>query len=305
MTESTNSECTLVVVSTGADSAVPSINQQSDVSGATNDAHLVELWLAGRSVHTQRAYSKDAGSFLRFVGKPLPTVKVADLQRWVGSLTGAHTTRARRVSAVKSLLTFAHRTGYCPFNVGTVVQPPKAKNRLAERIMAEKNMLFLLGSAPPGRDNALLRFLYHAAGRVSETCGVRWRDLQPRDEAGQVTLFGKGGKTRVVLLPASTWRALLELRGDAGLDDHVFRSRTGKPLDPSAVWRIVRKAAKRAGIDSPVSPHWFRHAHASHALDRNAPVSLVQTTLGHASVATTSRYLHARPGASSGLYLAD
>ena len=61
----------------------------------------------------------------------------------------------------------------------------------------------------------------------------------------------------------------------------------------------------RAGIEKRVSPHWMRHAHASHALDRSAPIHLVQATLGHASVSTTGRYLHARPNESSSFYLPD
>ena len=68
--------------------------------------------------------------------------------------------------------------------------------------------------------------------------------------------------------------------------------------------RIVRQAAARASIDLAVSPHWMRHAHASHALDRGAPIHLVQATLGHASITTTGRYLHARPKDSSGRLLA-
>lgn len=63
------------------------------------------------------------------------------------------------------------------------------------------------------------------------------------------------------------------------------------------------KAAARAGLPAEVSAHWLRHAHASHALDRGAPIHLVQATLGHASVATTGRYLHARPSASSARFL--
>jgi site-specific recombinase XerD len=69
------------------------------------------------------------------------------------------------------------------------------------------------------------------------------------------------------------------------------------------VWRIVRAAAERAGIAAGVSPHWLRHAHASHALDRGAPVYLVSSTLGHADLRTTSAYTHARPGDSSARYL--
>jgi site-specific recombinase XerD len=52
-----------------------------------------------------------------------------------------------------------------------------------------------------------------------------------------------------------------------------------------------------------VSAHWLRHDHASHALDNDGPIHLVQQTLGHNSLATTSRYVHARPDDSGGRYL--
>jgi len=95
-----------------------------------------------------------------------------------------------------------------------------------------------------------------------------------------------------------------ERRLGRGLTDApVFRSRRGGHLDASAVERIVQKAATRAGIAGRVSPHWLRHAHATHALECQCPIPLVQATLGHASVATTGRYLHARPTDSSARYL--
>jgi integrase/recombinase XerD len=154
------------------------------------------------------------------------------------------------------------------------------------------------------RNRALLRLAYAGGLRVSELVGLAWRDLQPREDAGQVTVFGKGGKTRTVLLSAATWADLVALRGDAGADDPVFRSRRGGHLDPRQVRRIVLGAAQRAGLEAKVSPHWLRHAHASHALDRGAPVHLVAATLGHASIATTGKYAHARPTDSSARYLA-
>ena len=66
---------------------------------------------------------------------------------------------------------------------------------------------------------------------------------------------------------------------------------------------MVKAADERAGLGSDLSAHWLRHAHASYSLDRGAPIHLVQQTLGHASVATTGRYLHARPADSSARYL--
>ena len=149
----------------------------------------------------------------------------------------------------------------------------------------------------------MLVLLYAAGLRVSELCGLKWRDLQNRNGGGQVVVFGKGEKTRTILLPTPVWAKLLTLRVDAGDNDPVFRSRKKGHLTPPQVWRIVRKAALRAGIERAVSPHWMRHAHASHALDRGAPIHLVQVGLGHSSVAMTGRYLHARPTDSAANYL--
>ncbi len=110
--------------------------------------------------------------------------------------------------------------------------------------------------------------------------------------------------TRTFYFRPVVWQELSQLRGNSRGSEPVFRSRQGGGhLDRSQVYRIVRAAAKRAGIEGKVSPHWLRHAHASHSLDRGAPLHLVQATLGHSSVATTERYLHARPNDSSAMYL--
>ena len=87
------------------------------------------------------------------------------------------------------------------------------------------------------------------------------------------------------------------LRGEAGANDAVFPSREGGGhLTERTVNGMVKRTAARAGINEAVSPHWLRHAHGSHAIDRGASLPEVQTTLGHGNIATTSGYLHARPG---------
>jgi len=239
------------------------------------------------------------------VDKPLGKVKLGDVQAFADSLTHLSlATQARRLSTVKSLFAFAHKLGYVPFDVGRPIRTPKRKNTLTERIMIEADTHKVIALEPNTRNRVMLRLLYASGVRVSELCGLKWRDLQERGEAGQVTVFGKGGKTRTILLSVATWQELMSLRG-GGQDEPVFPSRKqGGHLDPSQVLRIVQAAARRAGVVGKVSPHWFRHAHASHALDRGAPIHLVSHTLGHSSVATTGRYLHARPTESSSKYLA-
>lgn len=273
--------------------------------GGSGDRNLIDLWLHGRSPHTQRAYAADVAHLLAKVGKPLTSVTLADLQSFAGSLDGlAPASRYRTLSAVKSLLAFGHRTGYLAADVGRVLRLPAADSRLAERILPEPDVHRMLGLEEDPRNRAMLLLLYATAIRVSELCQLRWRDLQAAGDSGQITVMGKGSKVRSIQVPGSVWSLLTRLRQSATLDEPVFRSRKKDGfLRPLAVLRIVRKAARRAGLDVPVSPHWLRHAHASHALDRGAPIHLVQATLGHASVATTGRYLHARPQDSSGRYL--
>jgi integrase/recombinase XerD len=281
-------------------------DEQPVVRQADTDEQLVGLWLHGRSRGTQIVYAADSKKFLDQVAKPLHEVTLGDIQKFADDL-GRQSLQAatchRKLSAVKSLFAFAHRIGYLAFDVARPLRLPGFKDCLSERIMEEGEVQKMLALEPNPRNQVLLTLLYAAGLRVSEICGLKWRDLQGRDDGGQISVFGKGAKTRVILLPLSVWTKLISMRGDAADDAPVFRSRKKGHLRPVQVWRIVGRAAERAGISKAVSTHWLRHAHASHALDRGAPISLVQATLGHASVATTGKYLHARPSDSSAKYL--
>ncbi len=263
----------------------------------TTDAQLVALWLHGKSPHTIRAYGDDVAAFAAFTGKPLRATRLSDLQRYADNLVGAPATRARRLRSLKSLLSFATRLGYLPFNAGAVVRGPALEQKLAERILTERQVFALLEAvADQPRDHALIRLLYNGGLRVSELVTLRWRNLID----GVANITGKGGKTRVVRLSRGTWDELAALRSAEAIgEDFVF------PMSAVNAWKRVKRAARLAGItDVPVSPHSLRHSHGTHALRRGADLATVRDTLGHASIATTSRYLHTRPEKSSGDYLA-
>ena len=267
------------------------------------DATLVGLWLHGRSKHTIRVYRADLARFLAFVGKPVAAVTLADLQAFADSLTGADSSRGRTLASVKSLLTFAAKLGAVPFNVGAALQRVRARDGLADRILTEAEVAKML-AVTKGRDHALVRLAYASGFRVSELVALTWKDLADASDGTMfLTGFGKGGKTRTVRVSAATAKVLNDLRGDALASAAVFAGRGGS-LDPSQIWRIIRAAACRAGIEKAVSPHFLRHAHASHALSRGAKLTTVRDTLGHSSIAVTDRYAHARPEDSSGLILA-
>src|SRR5581483_7152790 len=165
-----------------------------------SDSELVRLWLGTKtSPDTRRAYQAEASRFLTFTGKPLASATLGDLQAFAevlgqGSLQPASQNRA--LTAIKSLLSFGHETGILPYNVGAALKLRPVRNDLARRILDEDSVARLLGAAKGDRNCLILRLLYASGVRVGEICRLTWADAQPRKEGGQITVFGKGGKTR-------------------------------------------------------------------------------------------------------------
>ncbi len=276
---------------------------------ANSDLQLIDVFLRSRvSDKTRVTYEKCLADFIAFLaGKAFQAVTMNDALAFAHSLAASSlqvSTQRLKIHTIKSLFTFGQKVGYLHYNVFAAVTPPKAKTDLAQRILTEDEVLTMIHKTAKQRDNVLLRLLYASAGRISEVCSLTWADVQSNGDSGQVTLFGKGGKTRAVKVSAATWKALQGLRNGASNDRPVFVSQKGGRLDETQVHRIVKAAAVRAGIAGNVSAHWLRHSHASHALDRGANIALVRDTLGHSSLAVTSRYTHAKPNESSALHLA-
>jgi integrase/recombinase XerD len=273
----------------------------------SGEKDLIDRWLGKyhlRSANTERGYAIDLRAFRAFTDKPLRTITVGDVQDFAESLAHlAPATQARRLAAIKSLISYGCRLRYLLFDVGAPVDLPSIRDRLTERILTEEAVHGMFAVTKNERNAALIRLTYAAGLRVSEVCSLLWRDLTPRGDAGQLNIFGKGSRTRVILLPKSIYDRVTALRRNAGDDDPVFRSRKHGALVPRQAHRIVKSAARRSGLSAAPSPHWLRHAHASHALDRKCPVHVLQASLGHASLQTTTKYAHARPDDSSARYV--
>ena len=275
---------------------------------ARSDAELIASWLASlTSAHTRRNFELTATRFRAALAADLRTATVEDVREAVATITAglSDATARQYLLRVKSLLSYAHKLGYSPFNAGVTikVRPDQSGAGLAKRIISEVEVGLLIREANSTRDEVLLKTLYAGGLRVSELVALSWADVIERDTRIQLSVTGKGGRIRQVLFPETVATAILALRSDAGANDPIFASRKGGRLSERAVNYMLKRAAERAGITGAISPHWLRHAHGSHALDRGATLAEVQTTLGHANVATTSGYLHARPDTSSGLRL--
>ena len=291
---------------TTQDSSAPQCPVVRIPQQAKSDEQLIGLWLHGRSKHTIKGYMNDIKLFRQNKNKSLKTTTLQDLQDFADYLSNqeyAPATTKRILCAVKSLFSFGHRIGYLPFDTGKPLRIPTPKETISERILSQEEVHLMIDTAKNPRDKLLLKTLYYTALRVSEISGLKWSNLQARDKTGQITVQTKGSKTNVILLPAHLWDELCQYRNGAVEETPIFKSRKRSALCVGQIQRIVKKIAVKAEVSGNVSPHWFRHSHASHALDNGCPIHLVQKQCNHSSISTTGKYLHARPTESSSKYL--
>ena len=280
------------------------------------DTTLVREWLRSkRSPHTRKAYGRDICVFYAWIGRgrTLSQVTLTMLQDYAEMTTFIYeetATQARMLASVKSLMTFGQKTGYLQFNFGAALQLPQGKDTLAERILDSAQLHRMIYEAEKSgnvRNYTMVLLLYGSGIRCSELCGLQWKDVQGNRQGGQITVLGKRNKTRSIPLHAKVWAALQTFKPEnATGTDYVFPSRQiakgTRRLTESRVWQIVSGIARDAGV-AGASPHWLRHTHATFALEKHAPIKLLQETLGHATLAVTGRYAHARPEDSSSMYL--
>jgi integrase/recombinase XerD len=146
------------------------------------------------------------------------------------------------------------------------------------------------------RDHALLLFLYNTGARVSEALAVRPCDLR-LERPWQVRLLGKGQKERICPLWSETVSALRRIIRTQRAEDTLFRNVRGAPLTRDGVAYLLTKYVRLAAQNTPalrnrhVTPHVMRHSCAVALLQAGVDVSVIRDYLGHASVATTSRYI--------------
>jgi site-specific recombinase XerD len=152
------------------------------------------------------------------------------------------------------------------------------------------------------RDVALLFALKTSGARVGELVKLTRGDLDAREKSAIVT--GKGDKQRVVYFDDAAWSAIqayLRERRDGKETRALYqlplfaahdRSASARlhTLSTQRVERIVTCCARRAGIETPLSPHSFRHAFATRVLEQTSDLAVVQDMLGHASPTTTRVY---------------
>ncbi len=253
------------------------------------------------SPHTVRAYGGDIRQFLDYLaGNRLAADKASAraFVAWVFGRSRNKATAARKIYAVRSFYAYRLRRGTIARNPLDGLSAPKEERRLP-RVLTEEELASFLDALPEAgflelRNKALFEFLYATGLRVSELTGLRAGDLRLGDRL--VRVLGKGRKERIVPFheqaAAVLGRYLQRLRAEfPGAGDCVFVNRSGGPLTPRSVERILKSAFRLLSrSQADIHPHLLRHSFATHLLRRGANLRAIQELLGHSSLATTQKY---------------
>lgn len=301
---------------------VPETAPQRDPAELAVERRVLDAtnrWLAARPGWTSHEYYREFDRLARWWkkrGEPLATLPLltdADAQEFARYLVERMGPAgvSRTLAALSSLWRYLQTEGLTdtnPWRPSNVPRPP-VPDRTADRILSEEEVQRMIAAAEAPQERALVLLLYHTGLRISEAVRARWEHVHRTPYGWTLTVQGKGGKTRTVGISVEALRACLALHDAMGVAPGSPQARWLLPghsrdghLARTSAERIIARVAKRAGVRSslrPVSPHWLRHAHATHALQRGADVATVRAQLGHADLRTTTRYLHAQPEVTS------
>ncbi len=260
----------------------------------------------GLSEHTRRAYVSDVRRFAESAGAAPARVRPDDVRAF---LAGRHRTTSaatlgRNLAALRCFFRWLVREGVREADPTLGIPAPRAARGLP-RPIAVDDCQVLLGAAseladPEAasalRDQAMFELLYGAGLRVGELVGLDGRDADLT--SGELRVWGKGGKERVVPLPqlarAAVARWLALRRRPGVLAEPLFvslrRPAAARRLGVRDVRRRLDRRALGAALAGRIHPHRLRHSYATHLLDMGADLRAIQELLGHASLSTTQKY---------------
>lgn len=238
---------------------------------------------------------------LKILPEQVPVTDIINYLEKMQSKGRKPATISRHLAALKSFYKFLLREKAIAADPTRDLETPRLGRRLP-RVLSVSEVEYLLSQPQSSticglRDKAMLELVYSTGLRVSELVSL---DVgQPNLEIGFVRCLGKGNKERIVPIGsvAGYWLRHYLDSGRPKLikspaEKALFVNTLGRRLTRQGFWKILKKYAREAHLDTGITPHTLRHSFATHLLENGADLRVVQELLGHADIATTQIYTH-------------
>ena len=279
----------------------------SDLKGQIEDYLRYSQIERGLSENTITAYRQDLYEFLDFIKKEGMTswpTKAVDIDAFLArqrDLDKATSSISRMISSLRKFYQWLARQDIQKINPMLEIDPPKKEHRLPVALTEEEVTTLLkqpdVDKKLGLRDRALLETMYATGIRVSELINLKLKNLH--EDLKLVKVLGKGSKERLIPISevALSWIKRYEKKVRDPLllqknksSEFIFLNNRGEALTRQAVWQIIKRYCKMAGIEKDVTPHTLRHTFATHLLENGADLRVVQEILGHSDISTTQIY---------------
>ncbi len=256
---------------------------------------LADLANAERPANTRRAYASDLTALTRYYAGPASGVTPTVLRGFFATLDGlAPATRARKQASVSSFLAWAYRQEAITANPMAKlerVRLPDPEPRSVGRVTVER----ILAAIPRAqrRDRLLFRLVHETGLRIGEALQIHVEDLDLASDDERLSVLGKGGRRRTILLDDP--RLVAELRGYLkhmgyrhGPLFRAAKNGRGGPLRYQSVQQRWAGYCQAAGVRATI--HQLRHAHATELVNDGVSLATIRKRLGHKNLQTTTRY---------------
>ena len=260
--------------------------------GELQDRMRADLELRARSPRTIKTYLSCCRRFAAHFRESPAKLGIEHIREFLAHARDARGCGPNSLRLFAGALAFLYRVTLGRPEVAALIPRPRVA-RTAPVVLSNGEISRLLQAISSPKHRLVAMVAYGAGLRLQETLHLTHQDI----DAERMVLWvrhGKGGADRQVLLPA---RLLEELRKYwrqyRPPGPYLFPGRPPtRPLHATAIQRALKSAATRARLDKLVNPHILRHSFATHLLEAGVDLRTVQVLLGHASIRSTTRYLH-------------
>ncbi|MFN3603742.1 MAG: site-specific tyrosine recombinase XerD [Leptonema sp. (in: bacteria)] len=262
------------------------------------------------SKNTLLAYTQDLKKYMEFIKKNNLNLLQVTKEEIINFLKDTKiqeiSTRSlvRMITTLRQFYYFLLLKHYINYNPTEKIEIPKIQKNLPDYLTMEEIQTFFsvfdLNNIFELRDRCIFEIMYVSGLRISEVCDLKLSDVDFLEM--EIKITGKGNKQRIVPFGEQTGellkrylnesRNLINKKVNPNKTEYLFVSKKGEKLDRKSIWKFLQKYTKKSGILRNISPHTFRHSFATHMIQNNADLRVVQELLGHRDISTTQIYTH-------------